>query len=74
MADAPLPPPHLEIERADGLGEPWKWSIYAGQGGPRIQASEDRYPSPDAARRVGDKAVFAIQVRASSNAAKPERL
>lgn len=63
MADTPLPTPHLEIERADGPGEPWKWSIFDGAGGPLIQTSEHRYLTTDAAKRAGDKAVLIIRTR-----------
>ena len=63
MSAGSLPNPHLEIERADGPGEPWKWSIYDGQGGLLIQSSEHRYPTTDAAKRAGDKAVLVIRTR-----------
>ena len=73
MTEPPLPDPHLEIERIADQGEAWRWSIYDGENGPLIQRSEQRYPSPDAARRVGDKAVLAIQVRTMPSIDDPER-
>ena len=65
MLDEAAPNPHLEIERVADQGEAWRWSIYDGENGPLIQLSEQRYPSPDAARRAGDKAKLSILTRYS---------
>ncbi|AWB26170.1 hypothetical protein DA075_35455 (plasmid) [Methylobacterium currus] len=47
----------VEAERTgDGEG-PWIWAIYqgAGEAAPLLKRSDVTYPSPDAAKRVGDK-------------------
>lgn len=67
MPEEAVPNPHLEIERVADQGEAWRWSIYDGENGPLIQRSEQRYPSTDAARRAGDKAVLSILIRYSRN-------
>ena len=67
MSDSAMSGPHLEVERVDGPGDPWKWSIYDGKDGPLIQTSEGRYPSTDAAKRAGNKVVLAIRSQAPSD-------
>lgn len=74
MSSDPMPSPHLEIERADGPGDPWKWSIYDGEGGPLMHESEGRYPNPDAAKRAGDKVVLIIRSRSATGDGEVEGL